>query len=227
MATLLIRLVAPMQAWGTRSHFDNRDSEAEPSKSGVLGFVAAALGIDRAEPVDHLSALQFGVRVDREGIVRSDYHTAQLFPGERKANTSVTRRTYLSGAAFWAALSGERALLEQIDAALHNPHWPLCLGRKSFPPAEPVWWQGGVHDGDLLEVLRAASSLRGEKEDQDAPYRYVIDRDAVTGDNTRLSPAMRRDDPIAPFSQRRYALRDVWMFSEEVPHAELAPAEVI
>ena len=38
MATLLIRLVAPMQAWGTRSHFDDRDSEAEPSKSGVLGL---------------------------------------------------------------------------------------------------------------------------------------------------------------------------------------------
>lgn len=222
MATLLIRLVAPMQAWGTRSHFDDRDSEAEPSKSGVLGLVAAALGIDRAKPIDHLAALQFGVRVDREGIVRSDYHTAQLFPGERKANTSVTRRTYLSGAAFWAALSGERALLQQIDEALHNPHWPLCLGRKSFPPSQPVWLEGGVHDGSLLEILRAAPSLRGKKDEQDAPYRYVVDRSAVTSETTRLSPAMRRDDPIAPFAERRYALRDVWMFTEEVTPVEVS-----
>ncbi|GAA5502390.1 hypothetical protein Dxin01_02134 [Deinococcus xinjiangensis] len=221
MATLLIRLVAPMQAWGTRSHFDDRDSEAEPSKSGVLGLVAAALGIDRAEPIDHLASLTFGVRVDREGIVRSDYHTAQLFPGERKANTSVTRRTYLSGAAFWAALGGERALLEQIDAALHNPHWPLYLGRKSFPPSQPVWWQGGVHDGDLLDVLRAAPSLRDEKEEQDAPYRFVVDRSTVAGDSTRLSPALRRDDPVAPFAQRRYALRDVWLFTEQTTPAEV------
>lgn len=214
MATLLIRLVGPMQAWGTRSQFDDRDTEAEPSKSGVLGLCAAALGIDRAAPVDHLAALRFGVRVDREGVARTDYHTAQLFPGERRANTSVTRRAYLADAAFWAALEGERPLLEAIDAALRNPHWRLCLGRKSFPPAEALWQGGGVRDGALLDVLRSASTLRGERDDLDAPYRFVVDRDAVPGDTRRFSPGLRRDDPTAPFAERRYALRDVWMFSE-------------
>jgi len=58
-----------MQSWGTRSRFDDRDTEAEPSKSGVLGLCAAALGIDRAAPVTRLSALTFGVRVDRAGIL--------------------------------------------------------------------------------------------------------------------------------------------------------------
>ncbi|BDP42577.1 type I-E CRISPR-associated protein Cas5/CasD [Deinococcus aetherius] len=222
MATLLIRLVGPMQAWGTRSQFDDRDTEAEPSKSGVLGLVAAALGIDRAEPVDHLAALRFGVRVDREGVVRSDYHTAQLFPGERKTSTSVTRRAYLVDAAFWAALGGERPLLEATHAALRNPHWPLCLGRKSFPPSEALWLDGGVREGELLDVLRSAPSLRGERNDPDAPYRFVVDRDAVSGDTRRLSPGLRRDDPTASFAERRYALRDVWMFSE-APMARPAP----
>ncbi len=219
---MLIRLVGPMQAWGTRSQFDDRDTEAEPSKSGVLGLCAAALGIDRAEPIDHLAALRFGVRVDREGVVRTDYHTAQLFPGERKANTSVTRRAYLADAAFWAALEGKRSLLEALDAALRNPYWPLSLGRKSFPPAEALWLDGGVRDGELLEVLRSAPSLRGERDDAGAPYRFVVDRDAVLGDTRRLSPGLRRDDPTAPFAKRRYALRDVWMFSE----APLALQEV-
>lgn len=221
MATLLIRLVGPMQAWGTRSRFDDRDSEAEPSKSGVLGLCAAALGIDRAEPVNHLAALRFGVRVDREGVVRSDYHTAQLFPGERRGGTSVTRRTYLADAAFWAALSGERPPLERLEAALRNPHWPLALGRKSFPPSHPVWLGGGVHDGELLDVLRAAPILRGERDDPHAPFRFVVDRDAVGGDTRRLSPGVRRDDPVAPFAERRYALRDVWMFSEGTPWPEV------
>ena len=203
-----------MQAWGTRSKFDDRDTEAEPSKSGVLGLTAAALGIDRAQPIDHLAALQFGVRVDREGIMRSDYHTAQLFPGDPKTGTSQTWRRYLADAAFWAALSGERELLERIQTALKNPHWPLSLGRKAFLPSRELWFDGGVQGGELLDVLRLAPSLRRERDDRQAPYRYVVDKSAVTGDTHQLSPGLRRDDPTAPFAERRYALRDVWMFSE-------------
>jgi len=52
MATLLIPLVGPMQSWGTRSRFDHRDTEREPSKSGVIGLVCAAIGRDRNEPID-------------------------------------------------------------------------------------------------------------------------------------------------------------------------------
>ena len=44
MPTLLLRLVGPMQAWGTSSRFDERDTGKEPSKSGVIGLLAAALG---------------------------------------------------------------------------------------------------------------------------------------------------------------------------------------
>lgn len=237
MPTLLLRLVAPMQSWGTRSRFDDRDSEQEPSKSGVLGLVAAALGIDRAAPVDHLARLAFGVRVDREGLVRTDYHTAQLFPGERKTSTSLTRRVYLADAAFYAGLGGDPALLGDIQAALKNPHWPLALGRKAFVPSLPVWLPEDVQDGELLDVLRAAPSLRGcerlPDEDrrqrcQDTPYRFVVDREALpaTG-RERLSPAERRDDPAAPFAERKYGLRDVYVFSERLnPPARLPDEEV-
>lgn len=212
-----------MQAWGTRSRFDDRDTEAEPSKSGVLGLCAAALGIDRADPIDHLAALQFGVRVDREGIVRTDYHTAQLFPNDPKTVTSQTWRRYLADAAFWAALSGKRELLERIQEALKNPHWPLSLGRKAFLPSRELWFEGGVQDCDLLDALRAAPNLRRDRDDHQAPYRFVVDKSAVTGDTHQLSPALRRDDPTAPFAERRYALRDVWMFSE-APQAKALEA---
>ena len=79
MATLLLRLVGPMQSWGTTSRFDDRDTAKEPSKSGVLGLVAAALGIDREnwvelEPLCHLC---MGVRHDRPGVPKRDYQTAQ------------------------------------------------------------------------------------------------------------------------------------------------------
>jgi CRISPR system Cascade subunit CasD len=216
-----------MQSWGTRSRFDDRDTEAEPSKSGVLGLCAAALGLDRAEPVAHLSALVFGVRVDRPGVLMHDYHTAQLYPGERKAVTSLTRRAYLSDAAFWAALSGDAALLGEVHAALRNPHWPLSLGRKAFAPGLPLWVPDGLRDAGLLEALQTAPSLR-RPGDGTGPYRLILDRAEVPEPPSHAAPGERRDDPSAPFAQRRYALRDVLQWAEALPHLhpELQAQEV-
>ena len=78
MNTLLIRLSAPMQSWGTQSRFTVRDTGLEPSKSGVLGLICAAVGIDREDDngLQSLTSLRMGVRVDREGILRVDFHTA-------------------------------------------------------------------------------------------------------------------------------------------------------
>src|SRR5690554_4789028 len=74
--TLLMRLTGPMQAWGLQSRFSIRDTAREPTMSGVVGLVCAALGRPREDPLDDLAALRLGVRVDREGAVRRDYHTA-------------------------------------------------------------------------------------------------------------------------------------------------------
>ena len=54
---LLIPCVGPMQSWGTRSRFQERDTEREPSKSGIIGLLCAALGRDRNESVDDLADL--------------------------------------------------------------------------------------------------------------------------------------------------------------------------
>jgi len=43
MPTLLLRLAGPMQSWGLSSRFTIRDTSLEPSKSGVLGLLCAAL----------------------------------------------------------------------------------------------------------------------------------------------------------------------------------------
>ena len=47
MATLLLRLAAPLQAWGSDSKFETRKTNREPTKSGVIGLLAAALGLRR------------------------------------------------------------------------------------------------------------------------------------------------------------------------------------
>ncbi len=47
MPALAFLLDAPLQSWGTASRFQHRGTDAHPSKSGVLGLIAATLGIAR------------------------------------------------------------------------------------------------------------------------------------------------------------------------------------
>ena len=158
MPTLLLRLQGPLQSWGTTSRFDERDTQLEPSKSGVIGLLCAALGRDRAEPVDDLAALRMGVRVDREGVPMRDYQTATgvLIAASAKADlerTVVSPRYYLADACFLVGLEGEdEPLLRQLHQALRQPVWPLALGRKSFAPAGPVY----LPDGLVMQPLQAA-----------------------------------------------------------------------
>ena len=127
MATLLLRLAAPMQSWGIDSKFDTRKTNREPTKSGVIGLLAAALGLrrDADQALERLNQLRFAVRVDQEGTLLVDFHTAK----SEKTNY-VTKRYYLADAIFLVGLESEdRPFLEQLDRALRSPAYPLFLGR--------------------------------------------------------------------------------------------------
>ena len=161
MTTLLMQLVAPMQSWGVQSNFGHRDTGLEPSKSGVIGLVCAALGRDRSEPIDDLATLRMGVRVDRAGTLKVDYHTAQdvmKADGGRK-DTELSRRYYLSDAAFLVGLEGDATVLRAVHAALLNPHWMLFLGRKAFVPSRPIGLRDGLSENGLQNALQSRSPL--------------------------------------------------------------------
>ena len=155
--TLLVRCAGPMQSWGTRSRFGERDTEREPSKSGVVGLLCAALGRSRDQPVTELAALRMGVRVDQPGRLESDYQTALAVAkaSGAKADTVLSRRYYLADADFLVGLEGPRLLLATVHEALRSPRWPLFLGRKGYVPGLPPYVPGGLVDGALLEALAA------------------------------------------------------------------------
>ncbi|MFF7192233.1 type I-E CRISPR-associated protein Cas5/CasD [Streptomyces sp. NPDC008079] len=71
---LLIRLAAPLQSWGVVSWFSRRDTHSRPTKSGVIGLCAAALGHERADDLGEFHAVRFGVRADHPGTPVRDYH---------------------------------------------------------------------------------------------------------------------------------------------------------
>src|SRR6478672_512479 len=128
-----ILLDGPMQSWGSSSRFTRRETEAFPTKSALIGLLAAAAGIDKHAPDEaaklaHFSALRFTVyRMPRAAgrLVRrlSDFHTVgggydgptafakmnrpRKASGGASANAVITHRTYLNEARFIAAFEGD------------------------------------------------------------------------------------------------------------------------
>ncbi|MBO4865829.1 MAG: type I-E CRISPR-associated protein Cas5/CasD [Ruminococcus sp.] len=148
MKTLLLRLSAPLQSWGSDSKFETRRTQPYPTKSGVIGMLAAALGISREDDdsLKELSSLRFGIRIDKEGELLRDYHTVI---GEKPY---ITNRYYLADAYFLVGLESEdESLLQKLDAALKAPVYPLYLGRRSCPPSLPLVLR--TCDKDLCQAL--------------------------------------------------------------------------
>jgi len=153
---LLFRLYGPVASWGDIAVGEYRPSFAHPSKSAILGLVAAALGIrrDEEEPQRELaSSYGFGIRVDAMGRLLRDYHTIQVPKGsgfmtrrdELSAphiNTILSSRDYRTDALYtvclWAAVDCPPHSLDDIKSAVEAPRFTLYLGRKSCPPALPL-----------------------------------------------------------------------------------------
>ncbi|MBM3983368.1 MAG: type I-E CRISPR-associated protein Cas5/CasD [Planctomycetes bacterium] len=188
MSTLLLRLAGPMQSWGTRSRFSNRDTGPEPSKSGVVGLLCAALGWPRDADTHTVAgtayrlegfarALPMGVRVDRPGRLMRDYHTAQEVlraSGKGTQETVLSERFYLADADFLVGLEGGRALLDALAAALQRPVWPVYLGRKSFVPSVPVCER--IVGRDLRTALEEHPWRKRTRGDEpEGPLRCVME----------------------------------------------------
>lgn len=216
MPTLLLRLVGPMQSWGTTSRFDQRDTGKEPSKSGVIGLVAAALGIDRENWTDlePLTKLSMGIRHDRPGVPKRDYQTAQhiISADHSKVHeTAVTTRDYLADAAFLVGLAtDDHVLLDRIHKALNNPVWPLALGRKSYVPSESVWLPDVLLNLPLREALACWPWIASPRKWEKSPEKLLLSLESADG-----SGVLKMDQPLSSFAERRFGAR--FVSSEWVP----------
>ncbi len=216
MNCLILRLAGPMQSWGIQSRFVERDTGREPSKSGVIGLLCAALGIDREDDtrLQELAALPMGIRVDRSGTFSRDYQTAGggMVPGiqygvinaaQNAKRTIVSNRYYLADAEFHAAVeSSDVRLLESFEAVLNAPHWPLYLGRKSFVPTPPLCL--GIREGGIRDVLKSIPwQKRRDWEEPPKALRLMLECGPDEG-------AVRMDVPLSfANGRRRFALRHV------------------
>jgi len=176
----------------------------EPTKSGVIGMIAAAMGRRRSDSVDDLvTGLRIAIRVDQPGVMESDFQTATTRAGKM---LPLTHRYYLADAVFVVALEGDRELLESVAYALDHPVFPIFLGRRSCPPVGRLVL--GVSDDSARACLESLpwQASRWWRVQQPGTVRLRVVREGAMGDRGR----MQRDVPVS-FDQasRKYAWRVV------------------
>ncbi|WP_370890665.1 type I-E CRISPR-associated protein Cas5/CasD [Janibacter sp. GXQ6167] len=209
-SSLSLVLAGPLQSWGTSSRFATRSTSLEPSKSGVLGLLAAAQGRPRTADIQDLVALRFGVRVDQPGSLVRDFQTERrteaVRGGSKVVSLPLSHRYYLADAVFVVAVEGPANLIGDLAAAIRSPRFPLYLGRRACPPAGPLIPE--VHRETLEVVLESfpysASDRRAARQALDV--RLPVVRDPLPGERASSS---EQDVPISyDPAHRRYAKRD-------------------
>lgn len=225
---LALLLDAPLQSWGFESRFQRRNTGSYPTKSGIIGLICAAMGLAKGSPRER-EALPKLVELKMTTIViprrltkpwtnetgelsvrrMEDFHTVlqtRRASGKMNPDPVVTRRQYLLDARFGLIFSGDRALVEQIAAAMQNPVWGVWFGRKSCIPAEPIsrgWFStwaeaqtaliGNVPIERFTTITDVDKFTEGTDTLNDQPVSY--------GDGTSSGPDQRQ------FSVRRIAVK--------------------
>ncbi|MDY6054509.1 type I-E CRISPR-associated protein Cas5/CasD [Micrococcus sp.] len=208
MTVLVLRFKGPLQSWGQDSRHQERRTHHAPTKSAVVGLLAAAEGRRRSDAVEDLAELEFGVRVDQPGTVLRDYQTAIDWRSGPPARLS--NRYYLEDACFLVAIGGPDTLIKSLEASLRNPAFPLFLGRRTCPANHDLV-VGVMEGGDVESVLRSVEWQASEWHRRTRPTRVSLPlyRDARPGEAVE---EQLRDVPLSFDPQRRdYAWRAVHM----------------
>lgn len=156
MKTILLKFAGPLQSWGINSNFETRYTDRYPSKSAVIGMIAASLGYrrDKDENIKQLNTLDFGVRIDQPGNLLKDFQIATKYKKTGVFDrTYVTNRYYLEDAVFTVAIgSKDENLINLIEQSLKSPVFQLFLGRRSLPINVDFFI--GVSELNVVESLR-------------------------------------------------------------------------
>ena len=206
MKTILLKLAGPLQSWGTRSHFEIRHTDPHPSKSAIIGILAAATGCRRDDKagIQKLNELHYAVRVDQAGRIIEDYHTAHKY---KYTPEEVLDRTYI----------------EEIVQALEKPYFQLFAGRRSCPLTADSYL--GCLSDDTLSALKKTPWQAADwykktlSPDQNKMVRLRVYSDADLLPEEKTS-RLRRDLAISfsgksrQYEYRREQESEVWVARE-------------
>ncbi len=191
MRHLIMRLEAPLMAFGGETIDNYGFIRRFPSASMITGLLANALGWSRIEADRHQrlqERLILAARIDREpagGMRLTDFQTAQLgasdmgwttrgLPEGRAGGANTYNAPHLRYRDYFADMRVAVALrLEPVDdsptldnlmAALEEPSRPLFIGRKPCLPSRPLFVDF-VEGNTALDALMA---LQPEEDSDDS-----------------------------------------------------------
>ncbi len=190
MRHLILRLEAPLIAFGGETIDNYGVIRRFPSASMLTGLLANALGLRRTQAQAHQDLqdrLVFAARIDREpagGVRLSDFQTAQLGasdtgwttrgqPEGRGGGANTYNAPHLRYRGYFADMRVTLALrldpadsfptLDDLAESLLHPARPLFIGRKPCLPSEPLFV--GFKDGNTaLAALMSAEPEEGSDE---------------------------------------------------------------
>lgn len=200
---LILKLSGVMQAWGKHTYEDYRATQLFPTRSGILGLLAACLGIDREDLINQTAlnkSLVLAVRADEDErdlpiSIITDFHTIQGVPkatGAINPYAVITKREYLCDAQFTVALEFKDDAsynLSMIAEAVKNPFYTPFLGRRACPCSRPLF-EKVVEANSLNEALAQSSPYKGITYSEVAPesnYQCIQVRDVPLHKNRQFN----------------------------------------
>lgn len=217
---LILKLQGVMQAWGEHTFEGLRPSTNFPTRSALVGLLAACLGIDRNNRKQQqalANSFLYAVRQDETEhklVKMMDYHTVkdarEDYVGLKSHETIITQREYLLDAVFTVAIWNTDAAeysLDQLKVAICQPRYTPFLGRRSCPITRPLY-------EDLVKAINSDEALKLIE-----PITGVIyseeDLLEILGRNKHRHRV--RDVPL-PNQPRQFASRMVYVYGKENSH---------
>lgn len=177
---LMLRLQGPMQAWGTPTFEGARPCALFPTRSGLLGLLAACQGIGRSDRAALLllaQSVRFAVRCDANESLKAekitDFHTIKDarvdYQSLKSHETIITRREYLCDACFTVAVwspDDDSQTLNTLQQAVKFPRYTPYLGRRSCPITSPLFLDR-ISAGDPLQAYGLVDDIKGKVYSED------------------------------------------------------------
>lgn len=234
---LVFRLYGQMTSWGDIAVGEHRPTFDHPSKSSIMGLIAAALGILRDEDKKHrelAEAYNLAIQVNASGILLRDYHTTQVPPSGSGRNkkifftrkdelktpkehlkTILSTRDYRCDALYsvclWCRTDKVPYPLETLAHKLKEPEFMLYLGRKSCPmalPMQPKIISGSSPEDVFIKAKFEDGMLRGLPRDDNPRLYWEGDDQGMQVEHT----ITRRDEPLS---------RKRWQFADRTEHYKI------
>tara|TARA_R110001583_G_scaffold130638_2_gene282336 strand:- start:6009 stop:6656 length:648 start_codon:yes stop_codon:yes gene_type:complete len=208
MKTLILKTEG-LSAYGLQTFDVHRRANHFPTRSGIIGLLAAAMGITRKDQsaLYKLSEnVDVAVQVNQAGKKMVDYHTVQNFRspmGKIQNGTKPTYREYWCDSEHTFAISANDELIEQLAAAVKSPKFTLFQGRKSCPLTRPLFEK-------LIEEKNPAIALNKLNESG------LVFSD-VLGENHIATLQVR--DKLTSVT-RKYAMRNVFVSGRPLHKSE-------